>query len=408
VRKVANTLSWIAMGLVGVGLVAVGFHACAPEVGRKSATTPRGAQVGEAAREALSFQTARGTRVWRFPRDHAAHPAYGTEWWYATGIVRTPEGRLFGYELTFFRVGLAPPRAGEPLGAPPPPPISPWRARDLLLAHAAVTDVEGRRFVVEESFERAARGWAGADTLEMDVWIGGWRAAGWREGFVLTIPAASTGGRLGLELSLRSPRPPVLHGRGGLSTKDARAEPHASWYASLPRLETSGRLSVGGESFPVVGVTWMDHEFFSGGLSGKQAGWDWFSCRLEGGRDLMLFRLRTSGGETDHVAGTVSAADGETWRSLQTAGAAFEPLERWTSPASGANYPTAWRIRLPAEGLELRSRTPLAEQEVVAKESVGFSYWEGLVAYTGVWKGEELRGEGYVEMTGYDAPVRLP
>jgi hypothetical protein len=38
-----------------------------------------------------------------FPRDHAAHPEYSTEWWYYTGHLESRGGRRFGYELTFFR-----------------------------------------------------------------------------------------------------------------------------------------------------------------------------------------------------------------------------------------------------------------------------------------------------------------
>ncbi len=89
-------------------------------------------------------------------------------------------------------------------------------------------------------------------------------------------------------------------------------------------------------------------------------------------------------------------------------GAAFQPLRSWSSPATGARYPVAWRIRLPAEDLELRSATPLAEQELAGEPGAGFTYWEGLVDYTGTRAGEAVRGEGYVEMTGYEAPLRLP
>jgi len=385
------------------------------------------------------FRRAQGAREWTFPRDHGAHRAYATEWWYATGILRTREGRRFGYELTFFRRGLVPRpgRRGHEAGgsargprtaATPEPgpaaaaaravsqsgerspsqtPSSPWRARDLILAHAAVTDVAGRRFVVADRLERAAHGWAGADTLGMDVWIGDWRAAAAEGGFALRVPPESTGGSLGLDVRLASTRPPVLHGRGGLSPKDAGPRPHASWYVSLPRLQTRGSLTVEGESFEVSGHTWMDHEFFSGGLAEGQVGWDWFSARLEDGRDLMLFRVRSREGGGDHVAGTVTSADGLSSRALRIRRAEFEPLERWTSPSTGATYPVAWRVRLPAEGLELRTRTPLVDQEVETEAGVGFAYWEGLAEYTGSWSGERVRGEGYVEMTGYDAPVDL-
>ena len=40
-----------------------------------------------------------------FPRDHGSHDGYRTEWWYYTGHLRADDGHVYGFELTFFRVG---------------------------------------------------------------------------------------------------------------------------------------------------------------------------------------------------------------------------------------------------------------------------------------------------------------
>ena len=53
-----------------------------------------------------SWRLASPTYSLSFPRDHAAHPDYRIEWWYYTGNLYTREGRRFGYQLTFFRVGV--------------------------------------------------------------------------------------------------------------------------------------------------------------------------------------------------------------------------------------------------------------------------------------------------------------
>ena len=38
------------------------------------------------------------------PRDHGAHPAFRTEWWYFTGWFESPElGEPLGVQITFFR-----------------------------------------------------------------------------------------------------------------------------------------------------------------------------------------------------------------------------------------------------------------------------------------------------------------
>jgi hypothetical protein len=45
-----------------------------------------------------------------------------------------------------------------------------------------------------------------------------------------------------------------------------------------------------------------------------------------------------------------------------------------------------------------------ANQEFVARQSVGISYWEGSVRVRGTQRGKPITGQGYVELTGYDKP----
>src|SRR3954464_3831721 len=72
-----------------------------------------------------------------FPRDHGTHDDYRTEWWYYTGHLYTDDGRRYGFELTFFRVGVQPPGT---------PAESRWDLRNVALAHFAITDVNGKAF----------------------------------------------------------------------------------------------------------------------------------------------------------------------------------------------------------------------------------------------------------------------
>src|SRR6202161_4194340 len=67
-----------------------------------------------------------------FPRDHFNHPDFRTEWWYYTGNLRTPEGRRFGFELTFFRQGVE----QKKLAAE-----SVWDVNDIWMAHLALSDI---------------------------------------------------------------------------------------------------------------------------------------------------------------------------------------------------------------------------------------------------------------------------
>lgn len=47
-------------------------------------------------------------------------------------------------------------------------------------------------------------------------------------------------------------------------------------------------------------------------------------------------------------------------------------------------------------------------QELVTTKSTQVTYWEGAVDVTGRSGGTLVRGEGYVEMTGYDRPFSAP
>lgn len=345
---------------------------------------------GVNARAQGAFRHADSVREWSFPRDHGAHPGYGTEWWYFTGSLIDTENFHYGYELTFFRVALRPDRTAS---------SSPWRASDLLLAHFTVTEVDWDRFHQRETLQRAAAGMAGADTTRLDVWIGDWRAS--EENGVFRLRAGDDA--LSIDLELRTDRAPVLHGEEGLSRKNERGD-QASYYYSQPRMMTSGQLVLDGHPRHVSGMTWMDQEFFTGATPREGLGWDWFSVRLADGRDLMLYRVR-EGDRIEKPFGTAVEHDGSS-RGLSTDGATFDPKRWWESPDTGARYPIEWVLSLPAEDLVLQVTPVIDAQEVLAEQTVGFAYWEGLCRYEGTWKDQPIEGEGYVELTGYEASPR--
>jgi predicted secreted hydrolase len=215
-----------------------------------------------------------------FPRDHAAHDGFASEWWYYTGHVRARDGRRFGYELTFFRFGLRP-GAGAPK-----PGQSAWRGNQFYPAHLALTDESGGRFVHFERFARAALGAGSASTTRLDVHADDWSLTG-PNPFHLVAGA----GDIAIDFRETSEKPPAIHGHDGISTK-AACETCASHYYSMTRLRTTGTLTVDGARLPVEGISWMDHEFGSAELQANQAGWDWFSIQLDDRRELMLYLLR--------------------------------------------------------------------------------------------------------------------
>lgn len=320
------------------------------------------------------------------PRDHGAHPGYRTEWWYLTGLVESEAGERFGFQLTFFRQGLAPGPGG--------PGDSALRARQVLAAHLAVADIGRQRFTHAERLRRADGGLAGFATDDLELWLDDWSLERRADG-TLTARARDAGQAIGLELELRPGRDLVLHGDRGYSQKGP--EPgNASAYLSWTRLLAAGRLEVGGKTIKVRGTAWFDHEWGSSQLGAGVVGWDWFSLRLDDGRDLMVYRLRRADGSADPFSsGTLVGADGETVR-LGRDDVAIAPLAWWTSPDTGARYPVHWRLEVPSADIEVEVRSLLEAAELDGTATTGVVYWEGPVAATG-----SATGEGYAELTGY-------
>ena len=335
------------------------------------------------------FKPALPGRAFSFPADHRAHPEYKTEWWYYNGQLRDAAGHRYGYQLTFFRVGLRP--------GPVPRQGSRWSLREVYLAHLAVTDVRRKKFSFAEKASRGNLGLAGAETGRYRVWIENWSVS--EEGQAQVLIAGDR--RLGLNLRASPSGPPVIHGSGGISRKGAGTG-QASHYYSLTRMATQGRITVQGRTMEVRGLSWMDHEFGSNQLQADQVGWDWFSLNLGDEAELMLYQIRHRDGRIDpHSSGTVVFKD-RVPQPLSREDFSIQVLKTWTSPRSRATYPAVWRIAVPRQDLIIRVTPVLDDQELMTPKSTRVTYWEGLVTAEGTRAGRAVKGQGYVEMTGYD------
>jgi predicted secreted hydrolase len=73
----------------------------------------------------------------------------------------------------------------------------------------------------------------------------------------------------------------------------------------------------------------------------------------------------------------------------------------WRSPHSGASYPAAWTVKVPALDLTLDIKPYSSDQEL----DVSVRYWEGAVQIRGERAGHAVNGSGYVEMTGYAGSI---
>src|SRR3984893_18606040 len=111
---------------------------------------------------AQGYKNALPGYAYQFPHDHFNHPDYQTEWWYYTGNLKAAAGHRFGFELTFFRLGVH----GDPAK------VSTWDVRDLSPAHRALSDIDGKHFYHAERTNRAGPGIAGVDGTQGRIWNG--------------------------------------------------------------------------------------------------------------------------------------------------------------------------------------------------------------------------------------------
>jgi predicted secreted hydrolase len=293
-----------------------------------------------------------------FPRDHGAHPEFRVEWWYVTGWLAGP----LGFQITFFRA-----RPEEQSDNP-----SAFNPRQILFAHAALSDPGRGRLAHDQRAARAGFSLAHAELDRTGVWIDDWRL----EQHGHRYDAAIAAREFSLELSFFASQL-VLQGEQGYSRKGHR--PHeASYYYSRPQLNVAGKL----DGRDVEGTAWLDHEWSSAYLAPEAAGWDWCGINLHDGGSFTGFRMRDKAGGV-HFA---------------SPGASFKPLRTWKSPRTGVQYPVEMAVN------DMVLKPLMDDQELDSRASTGTIYWEGAVT---AYKNDRAVGRGYLELTGYWKPMKL-
>lgn len=321
-----------------------------------------------------------GYRI-EFPRDDAAHLKFRTEWWYVTGWLQQPSGEPLGFQITFFRR-----RPGTQEDNP-----SRFAAKQVLFAHAAISDPKRQRLLRAEKAARVGFGLAYAREDALDVAIDDWSLRHERDGY-RSIAADEN---FAFDLSLLPAQAPLLHGNAGYSRKSPQ-QGSASYYYSLPHLRVSGTIQIDRQRQTVNGEAWLDHEWFDSFLDHASDGWDWLGANLDDGSALMVSRIRDAHGAQRWAFATWRAADGVV-RTFAPDQIEWNAGRRWRSPATGVEYPVEWTVRVGERTLQLR---PLMDdQENDTRATTGTLYWEG--ASRVLDERGRLIGRGYLELTGY-------
>jgi len=413
-----RTVALVALaGVAGAG----GSSGCRPR-GEVDAAEGGGSQLSATALlgggdDGTGFERALVPVPLELPRDHGPHPHFRSEWWYFTGILQTAPGsaprRRFGYQLTIFRQALA---------AHPAARASAWATANIYMGHLAISDLDGDpvrpRFHAFQRFARDGLGLAGARAVPFQVWVDDWQVAGRgseRETFPLTLRARAAAGdqagsagplpsdipRVSLDLVAGAGRGPILQGERGLSQKGG-GPGNASYYHSFTRLPTQGTITLGDQAFPVSGTSWLDREWSTSALDAAVEGWDWMGIQLDDGRDVMVYKLRTSAGTAaPESRATLIDPDGST-HLFGPEAFSLSPTGQWQSADGRSRYPAGMHLQIPGAQVDLTITPLLADQEL----TLAVRYWEGAIAATGVDGGRTVSGSGYLELTGYATATR--
>jgi predicted secreted hydrolase len=127
---------------------------------------------------------------------------------------------------------------------------------------------------------------------------------------------------------------------------------------------------------------------------------------LADGTDLTVSLVRGADGSLPLVYGTLVDPSGAGTH-LDRSAFTVTALGSWTSPHTGATYPSGWRIDIPSRALSVDLTPTLLDQELDTRATTGVVYWEGSQRVSGTDHGAPIGGEAYVELTGY-APSVLP
>jgi RND superfamily putative drug exporter len=376
------SLPWLLVTLALVGALLVGCSPSGRLLANEPAPTPRLVTPAPTASRLPDPQPV------VLPRDEAPHDRL-TEWWYYTGHLRESGGaRKFGFEFVIFRAE----RGAFPVT---------WAS------HLALTDETAGLFYYDQRSEigpqvdlRATDGFdlsiRGTDDQGVpDVAAAPWRMTGL--GGSDTVSASSP--LVTLELSLEA-----VHERPALHDDDGWIDfgpAGGSYYYSWTRMEAAGTIAGGGDEalIGVEGEAWFDHQW-GDFIAVGGGGWDWFAINLDDGTDLTISLVRSADGTFPLIYGTYVNADGST-RHLPRDDVSVTPTGSWTSPRTGAVYPSGWRVEVPSEELVIDLEPTVAEQELDTRATTGVIYWEGSQRVSATRAGEPVGGEAYVELTGY-------
>jgi predicted secreted hydrolase len=265
------------------------------------------------------------------------------EWWYLTGRVTDTAGTPYFFQQTIFH-GAA-------------------RGLEIFMLHLSAVDLKhGVHRFVERQHVPSRAVYAGPraavfkdSRLELRT----------EDGRPVAVAAIGVSQPVRLNLVARLNKPVTWHGRNGvipMGHPDAQAQ--RSFYYSFTGMDVKGTLAIDGREVAVTGEGWLDRQW--GHFS--ELGWEWFSLRLDDGREIMLFAFPRTG----YRIGTAIARDGST-RPIDSFG--YANVGSMTFKSRKVRVSLGWTLEVGDESFRV---TPILSAGQMNDAWIGPSYWEGL------------------------------
>jgi predicted secreted hydrolase len=327
----------------------------------------------------------------RWPQDHGAHLSNRAEWWNLKGEIKQASGRTLGFHIAFFRSAV------ESAAHNP----SHFAPKHVIAARASLSDAAKGLQLHDERVARIGFGLVDATPDDMHITLHDWSLE--RSGPVeqSVFHSRITTPDFALDLRCIQTQVLMLHGDNGVIHKDAFLGDPTRYY-SQAQLKLEGQLSYQKQRLEVRGRAWLDHGWGKRMMASDAIGSDWICMNLNDGSALMVFRMRRQDGSAVWEGATLRQA-GRPDHIFKHEEIRMTPGQTWRSPATGAQYPVAWRIDLAGTSYAVRAR--MQAQEVDSGNGIGDVFWEGL---SDLLDGQgRVIGAGYLEMTGYAAEMLM-
>ncbi|MFF4120489.1 lipocalin-like domain-containing protein [Streptomyces sp. NPDC001714] len=333
------------------GTVAV---TCALAIPQVSSAAPAHHGASPAPHSAAATTATTPTFV-HLPADQAAHPGTEIEWWYTVGHLYA-RGHEYGYEVQLTSSGMA---------------------------QLAITDVTSNKYYTQTL--QYKDGEYSVSSKKLDVRLPDATLSGPMNDMHLT--ATLPEGHLDLRLAAKGP---AMYNNGTGLFPFLKG---SSYYYSLPNLQTSGTLTLGGKTTKVTGQSWLDRQWGNWDFTQLNK-WTWMPLQLKNGEYLNLWDLYDKQGEERWA--TVLHKDGsESIVSVKPVAKHATNFE--TSPTSGKRYAGRWTVEIPSLKATLTVTATPTLQEI---QGPGGGPNEATATVKGTYQGKPVTGRAYVEQFG--------